>query len=151
MKVRSWVRGRTEKESRDLVAAWGELLSRPAWRWSLYATLTFKEPVRESAAERDFLRWLHPLNIQRFGRRYRRHGKEIAWVRGTEYQKRGVLHYHALLGNTGELNQYEAMSTWENCGSPIDIDGGSHPRTGFARIYPYDPSLGGVFYVSKYV
>ncbi|GAI31016.1 unnamed protein product, partial [marine sediment metagenome] len=69
---------------------------------------------------------------------------------GIEYQIRGVLHYHAILGLMGRLDPFEVMRAWEQCGSLIYIDGNLQPRTGFARVYEYDPSLGGERYVSKY-
>ncbi|GAI38497.1 unnamed protein product, partial [marine sediment metagenome] len=45
---------------------------------------------------------------------------------------------------------FEVMRDWERCGSKVYIDGELQPRTGFARVYEYDPSRGGERYVSKY-
>ncbi|GAI36086.1 unnamed protein product, partial [marine sediment metagenome] len=42
----------------------------------------------------------------------------------------------------GRLDPFEVMRAWEQCGSLIYIDGNLQPRTGFARVYEYDPSLG---------
>lgn len=60
-------------------------------------------------------------------------------VRATEYQRRGVLHYHALLGGGVKgLRRLSWMDSWEEIGG------------GFARIYPYDSTRGGKVYVTKY-
>lgn len=139
-----------------LVAGWIELLNRPAWKWSWFVTLTYKREVKPESAERDFKRWITGLNRNRFGRRFRDRGQGLTYAVATEYQRRGVLHYHALVGLTGRLNRFDAMTDWENTGVPEWFQNANKewerkPRTGFARIHEYDPTQGATHYVSKYV
>lgn len=140
----------------DLEAAWIELLNRPAWEWSWWVTLTYKQQVKPEAAERDFKRWIRDLNTNRFGPRYGARGKGLNWARTEEYQLRGVLHYHALVGLTGHLDRWQAKSDWEKIGAPEWFQNANkewerQPRTGYARIYEYDRTQGAISYVSKYV
>jgi len=144
--------GRTVEETLKLMEGYGELLSRPAWDWRWFVTLTYKEAVTEDAIERDWNRFVAQLNRDLFGARWRRRGKTITWAMAIEYQKRGVAHLHALMGLTGHLNQFDAKETWERCGPRIETkDGKWRPRTGYARIYEYKPALGGLNYIIKYV
>lgn len=150
--ISSRVTGRTVRETVKLQAAYAEFLLRPAWSWDWFATCTFKEPVTKSGAERDWNRFIRELNTIRFGKQYRRRGETITYARGIEYQRRGVLHFHSLIGRlVPRMNQFDAMKIWEQCGSLINVNGVQVSRTGFARIYEYDPSLGGLYYLTKYV
>lgn len=152
LRISNRVIGRTVAETIRLQAGYSELLMRPDWRWMWFGTFTYKEPVTESGADRDWNRFIRELNILCFGKGYRRRGETITYARGIEYQARGVLHFHSLLGRLSRrMNQFDAMKIWERCGSLIDVNGVRVPRTGFARIYEYDPSRGGLEYVVKYV
>jgi hypothetical protein len=64
----------------------------------------------------------------------------VLWSKAIEYQRRGTLHFHALIGPEllKDVNHFEYMNLWYNKGN------------GFARIYPYDPEKA-EWYVSKYV
>jgi len=159
--ISSRVTGRTIEESVRLQAAWSEFLLRPAWTWTWFGTFTFKDRITRTAAERDWNRFIRELNTIRFGKRYRKRGETITYARGIEYQRRRVLHFHALIGLlVPRMNQFDAMKIWEQCGSLVDIDevkagkkklASRQPRTGYSRIYEYDPSLGGLNYLTKYV
>jgi len=152
LRISNRVIGRTARETVALQEGYGELLTRPGWRWFWFGTFTYKEPVTESGADRDWRRFIRELNTIRFGRQYRRRGETITYARGIEYQSRGVLHFHALIGDlVPRMNQFDAMKIWERCGSLIEINGVRVSRTGFARIYDYDPSRGGLEYLVKYV
>jgi hypothetical protein len=101
--------------------------------WTLIAHLTFPDRVHVEQAARRFSHWIIRLERQR-GRRVR---GPIVWVRGTEQQQRGVVHYHALLAQTGRLRPFAAMRIWE------ELAGGS------ARVFAYDPARGGIAYITK--
>ncbi|GAH90472.1 unnamed protein product [marine sediment metagenome] len=116
----------------------------------MFGHLTYKQPVTKTGADRDFNRFVRGIDEKCFGRRYRERGKHITFARGVEYQIRGVLHNHVLLGLTGDLSPFDIIRLWERIGSLVEIDGVLQPRTGFARVYEYDPNLGGSHYVSKY-
>jgi hypothetical protein len=114
-----------------VTAAWEDFLG--GYQWTLIAHLTFPDRVHAEQAARRFSHWIIRLERQR-GRRVR---GPIVWVRGTEQQQRGVVHYHALLAQTGRLRPFAAMRIWE------ELAGGS------ARVFPYDPARGGIAYITK--
>jgi len=151
-RISARVIGRTVAETVRLQAAWSEFLLRPAWFWTWFGTFTFKEPVSRSGAERDWNRFIRELNTIRFGKRYQARGETITYAKGIEYQKRGVIHLHTLIGLlVPRMNQFDAMKIWERCGSLIEVNGVDVPRTGYSRIYEYDASRGGLYYITKYV
>lgn len=104
------------------------------WHW--FIGLSFAKPVHPEQANRRFHRWVRALE--------RAAGSETRWVRSSEQQKRGVLHYHALLrfvkgAALDKLDAFHWMKRWESKGG------------GFARIRPYDDSQNGAYYLAKHV
>jgi len=65
----------------------------------------------------------------------------MRWARALEYQKRGVIHYHALIwfGGASEARRLTAMDRWFEIGQ------------GIARIFTYNPQLGATHYLGKYI
>lgn len=121
----------TPAPASSLTEAWGTFLrERP---WDLIAHLTFPDRVHPEQAARRFSRWITQLDRNPI----RGVRSPIIWVRGTEYQQRGVVHYHALLAGTGSLPPFVAIRLWAR------VAGGT------ARILPYDPRLGGAYYITK--
>jgi hypothetical protein len=55
------------------------------------------------------------MNRELYGPRWWKHGKSVRWVRALEVQRRGVIHYHALLGGAGvdELRRLSWMDEWD--------------------------------------
>ena len=105
-----------------------------AWDW--YATMTFAHHVHPEQAGRRWARWLRALEKQAACR--------VRWARALEWQKREVLHYHALVwfeqqDLAGGPPRLAAMKKWEEIGG------------GFSRIVAYDPARGGGYYLGKYV
>lgn len=120
--------------------AYAEFLEDPRWGWQEYVTLTFTDEIHPEQANRCYRRWVRKVNENSFGKHYRKRDKAITWVRGLEYQRRGVIHFHALLAGLPEsFDRFEAMRLWESTGD----------KCGFARIYPY--RRGACRYLSKYV
>lgn len=120
--------------------SWADWLKDDRWGWQYFVTLTFKQDVHPEQANRCFRRWVRRINEKTFGKRYRRSGQGITWVRGLEFQRRGVIHFHALFSGLPELwSRFGAMSLWENL-----VD-----NSGFARIFPYRVAASN--YISKYV
>jgi len=134
-----------------------ELDRRIGFEW--WVTLTFRGPVHTEAALKCLGRWEHKINRKVYGVRYTRRGEGISSIVAIEYQKRGVLHFHALTGGTKlpprrgpleadhlhvrddgvrEFRRLTAMDWWED-------------MAGIARIYPYRRAGGAEEYVSKYV
>jgi hypothetical protein len=117
---------------------WVELLGRKPWEW--FVTLTFREDrVHEERAEKSFRYWVAQVNNAAFGRRWRRQGKGVLWARATEWQRRGSVHFHALVaGGVGHVKRLALMKEWE------DI-------AGWARIRPVRRQDLVAKYVTKYV
>jgi hypothetical protein len=122
----------------ELHRAWINFLHKYPWCW--FATLTFKNEIHPEQANRRFYRYIRKINKTLFGNRYYEKGLGIMWTKAIEYQKRGVIHFHALLGpeDLNSLNHFDYMELWHTEGN------------GFARIYPYSPEKA-EWYVTKYV
>lgn len=77
--------------------AWVAFLSCHEWQW--FGTFTYKDPIHPEASDKQFRFWTRMLDAA--------HGitkkapatapDRLMWTRGLEWQKRGVLHYHALI------------------------------------------------------
>lgn len=128
-----------EKHMRDeLIEGYVELLQRYRWDW--YGTFTFREEIHPEAATKVFKVWLYSLNRKIFGNRfYKRPQDGVMVALATEYQRRGVIHFHNLIGRVPpEIDRFKWMEYWNHL-------------AGFARIHPYDPSGSIAGYVAKYV
>lgn len=128
-------------QGKDLLDAWCDLVRRideaqPA-EW--FCHFTFADNVHPEQGDRRFRRFLRVVNEAVFGRRFRERGQGTWAIRATEYQARGVLHYHAIMGGgVRQLRRHSYRDEWER-------EGG-----GFCRIFPYDREQGAVRYVTKY-
>jgi hypothetical protein len=123
-------------EGRALQEAWINWLGQ--WRWEWYCTLTFRDEVHPEAAERRFRTFEKMINRALYGPRWFKHGQGIQWVRALEYQRRGVIHFHALLAGVSSLQRSTWTATW-------------HEWAGFARIEPIESPAAVLRYISKYV
>ncbi len=120
-----------------LCESWAEFIDKfEPFSW--YLTLTFREEVHPEQADRRYMRFVRRLNEDIYGRRYREKGKGVTHVRAQEWQKRGVLHFHALMTSTLGLRRLTWMDIWNE-------------ENGFAKIERYDYSLGARWYLGKYV
>jgi len=128
------------KQPQTLVDGWVEFVSKFE-PYELYCTLTFIEDIHPEQAERRFKRFIRKINESLYGRRYREKRKSIYYVRALELQRRGVIHFHCLLGGgVYKLHRLRTMQLWE-----------SEPGNGMARIEKYNLTLGARNYLSKYV
>lgn len=119
-----------EPHRRDLWPEYGRFLMARTWDW--FATLTFAVEIHPEQAARRYDRWARKLR--------KTNGGEMDHARALERQKRGVIHFHALISNVRKDTTRAAwMSEWEEIGE------------GFARIYDYDPTQGAAYYLGKYV
>ncbi len=124
--------------------AWREFIGRFPMQW--FCTLTFTEDVHPERAAKLFRLFIRRLNKALYGSHYERRGRAgVFWVLAWEYQKRGVLHFHALLGDVENLNararRLDWMDTWQGFGPPA----------GFARIEEIHSQHAVNDYVTKYV
>jgi hypothetical protein len=124
--------------SQEKSFAWADFLARFEWTW--FCTLTFRESVHPEKAAKLFHVWWCMMNQRLYGRRWRQKGRCVRWARAIEYQKRNVLHYHALIGGKGSprLVAREFEEAWWNL-------------AGICRMSPVESQGAALAYVSKYV
>jgi len=129
---------KTYEFRQDLKLAWVEFLEK--WTWDWFCTFTFRDLIHPEKADKLFRVWICKINRTLYGSRWYKHGKGIQWVRALEMQRRGVLHYHALIGGVGvqDLRRLTFMDEWDEL-------------AGFARITPVESANGVIGYVCKYV
>jgi len=124
-----------------IVAGWEGLLDRYAWDW--FATYTFADSIHPEAADKLFRVWASKLNRLVAGSNWhKRPADTVRWARGLEWQKRGVLHYHALLYTRQGLNlqayRFEWAAKWQQLAG------------GFSKILPCDSATAVRAYIAKY-
>ncbi|MHB8425144.1 MAG: rolling circle replication-associated protein [Gammaproteobacteria bacterium] len=120
---------------------WIELCSRYQWDW--FCTMTFADAVHPERAFKTWRYWVSQLNRDLFGRHWQgtEHGG-VYWVRGSEYQRRGVLHYHALMSAVNDLDALTYRWYWKNLWNDL---------AGFAMIDKIKDEVAAMKYVTKYV
>ena len=130
-----------KSETQLLRDAWAEFLSAYTFQW--FATLTFETNVHPEAALKRWRFYTNQLNRALYGRRWQKkeHGG-VYWILGIERQKRGVIHFHALMGAVNDLNEIASrlacMDYWNEL-------------AGFARIEAIRSNEAALRYVTKYV
>ena len=113
---------------------------------SWFMTMTFRDVedsngekhlVHPDTANKCWFRMVHTLNREIFGVRYWKRRQGVIWARGDEYQVRGAIHYHGLIGNVPDsVRRMDYVDyCWEHYGKAI--------------IEKYDSSRGAAFYMSK--
>ena len=121
-----------------LQGKWVEFLRQLDRDWHWYCHLTFPAQAVETSAQRSFGIWIHDLNRKEFGHHYWKHpGKGITWVRGSEYQERGDIHFHAAIG-TCHLETEIGRKRWAKI------------TRGNAKIELYDAEKKGIEYIVKH-
>lgn len=118
----------------QVTKTWADWLRQHRWDW--WCTLTFRTPPTDLAATKLFGAWTNWLSRKTYGRNYYRYHKGVRWVRGREFQKRGAIHYHALLAGV-EVPILDAARKWYKLTGETPV------------IQPYDPSKGAVYYLLK--
>jgi len=114
-----------------IVERWGDFIKSYPWQW--FCHLTFDGNPSEAAANAEFKRWMNRVNRIAFGQRYYRDlSKGCTWIRGTEQQGRGALHYHAVVGGHVLPPTLGAQLWHDN-----------------AKVVAYDAQRGGAFYIPK--
>ena len=89
-----------------------ELLNR--WRWDQFVTNTFRTELHPEKADRLWHRWISKMNRHLYGHRWDKRGQGLYWCRTREFQKRGVTHFHGLIGGHGALtlDRYRWEEEW---------------------------------------
>jgi hypothetical protein len=111
--------GGTVSPLQQLRQGWVDFLGR--WEWHWFCTLTF-DPERSNSpngsvhpekALKCFRRFVNELNCTLFGKNWKRRGEGVYWVVALEPHKSGLLHIHALVGASVNLNDALYRSTWK--------------------------------------
>lgn len=140
--------------------AMAEMIRSLPWDW--YCTLTFGSLlVNAQLADRKYRRWINHINREVLGSHYK---QGIPWIRATEFQRSGRIHYHALLGNVQALRRLSWMDYWEkgwpelkmesfktNTGRVLTSYEVPPDGCGYARIWPYRSTGGAAHYLTKYL
>lgn len=128
---------------------WVEFLSQYRWDW--FTSQTFRLSTHPEAADKLFRVWISMLNRHLYGPRWHKQKKSVYWVRALEWQKRGVLHFHALVsapdrisanGSSVSLNLLAKRLYWMDQWNTL---------AGFARIEKPDSATAVVNYCTKYI
>ena len=121
--------------------SWINFLSIYEWDW--FGTLTFEKDVHPEKGSKLYKKLINDLNRSLYGRRWMNMPHEgVFWVRSSEFQKRGSLHYHFLMGSEVNLNTRSRRLYWMDYWKKI---------AGFARIEDVGKREAALSYVTKYV
>lgn len=130
----------------NVTDAWGQFLMRFRMDW--FCTMTFRHPTHPEAADKLWRVWVSKLNRSLYGVRWsKKDHSQVFWIRALEWQRRNVIHYHALVGDANNLNHSAKRMRWVDAWYDL---------AGIARIDPIsslpEQQLQAVTgYVSKYV
>ena len=142
--IASGLRETVKRHRSPIESAWVSFLQRYEWQW--FATFTFKDATHPEAADKRYRFWSRLLDDSN-GYKPRSKStwkRRCVWVRGLEWQKRDVLHFHALIGNLPyELTARSCRDAWEQAWLLMG-------QTGFAQIRTISEVGGVAGYVSKY-
>lgn len=127
-------------EGWSLAESWALFLGRYKWDW--FCTFTFSAPTHPEAADKVFRMFVRELNEFLYGKRRLYPGGGVYWVRALEWQKREVLHYHALMGDVEDLNARTKRLQWMDRWGEL---------AGFAKIERPTTNAAVAAYCSKYV
>lgn len=128
------------------VEAWREFIAGFGVQWQWFCTFTFTESVHPERAAKLFRLWIRRLNRALYGAHFERKGRAgVYWVLAWEYQRRGVVHFHVLVGDVEDLNVRARRLDW------MDVWHGFGPPAGFARIEAVENQSAVRNYVTKYV
>jgi hypothetical protein len=105
--------------------AWLTLLGR--WEWDgVY--LTCRDFGPPEAADKRFRVLISQANRVLFGTMWYKRQQGLRWVRALEYQKRDVIHYHALMAGVQDLRRLTWMDRWNEL-------------AGYGRIEPIESAV----------
>lgn len=126
-----------------LRAAWGELLTPHPWAW--FVTLTFPDFPHPERAFKQYRVWVCKLNRHLYGSHFNRDPRKgTVWICGVEYQKRGSIHFHALVYAPGRHHEFGTLRRTEWAACWQDITGG------FAMIVEPNIQEAVALYCTKY-
>ncbi len=132
----------------SLPEVWAAFLDKPEWNWQWYGHFTFRDRDADASGLRRFVHpeaalkiwdgFVHQVNKEIFGNRYYKRKRDgVVWARATEFQVRGAIHYHAIIGRVPDtVRRRDYVDHW-------------YSKAGQARIYKYEKGKGAEGYLSK--
>lgn len=132
----------------SLPKVWTAFLDKPEWDWQWYGHFTFRDRNADASGLRRFVHpeaalkiwdgFIHQVNREIFGNRYYKRKKDgVTWARGTEFQVRGAIHFHAIIGRVPDsVRRMDYVDYW-------------FKKAGIARLYKYEQGKGAEGYLSK--
>jgi len=112
-----------------LTEPYGAWIAGQSWDW--WATFTFAVWIHPDTAAQKYNRWAVDLQAET--------GTVMRHARALEYQRRGVVHFHALIwGVKRRTSRKGWQEKWEEIAE------------GWCAIYPYDRTRHASFYLGKY-
>lgn len=128
--------------------AWVALASRYD-PFDLFLTHTFTQDIHPEQADKRFYRFIHKLDVSLFGKRYREQGRGLYWFRALEYQRRGVVHFHSIVGGGAyKLLRQNITKLWEN---DDKYENNVNGDNGKLWVEKYDPTRGAKYYLADYL
>lgn len=130
-------------QTRDIKQAWADLLIPHPWVW--FVTLTFPDFPHPERAFKQYRVWICKLNRRLYGTHFQRDPRKgTVWICGVEYQKRGSIHFHALVYAPGRHHEMGTLRRvdWAKCWQEI--------TGGFAMIVEPNINEAVAVYCSKY-
>jgi hypothetical protein len=106
--------------------------------------MTFPDAVHPERADKLWRLWCSKLNRFVFAPRWHKtaHGG-VVWARSSEFQVRGVLHFHALMGAIVNLNLEALRVHWKEVWLEL--------ADGYSRIHQIENRSAVIAYITKYV
>lgn len=127
-------------------SAWVDWLGELPWQW--FVTYTFADRKHPESADKAFRYWMSKFQQVQTGANHwykpRNKHRTIRWIRGLEWQKRGVIHYHALMYAPPASTSLQVVSRTEW------VNQWHHIAGGFARIDHVSGAAGALSYLTKY-
>jgi hypothetical protein len=127
------------KQVQTLGVAWaGYILSLPL-EFNWFCTQTFRDLVHPERGDKLHRVFMNKLNMEIWGNHYHKDKlKGVVWIRGSERQKRGALHYHTLVaGVPPDVKRLKYMDIWNEL-------------AGFAKIETPREVLNTAVYLTKH-
>jgi len=125
------------KSKYELSQAWALFINNLNPVWNMFGHFTFRNFPHPESADKTWRVLNNKINREVFGRNYFKKSKTLIWVRASELQKRGAIHYHAVFGNLPpDYKCKYVKDMWDSLG-------------GICRIQKYKADRGAEYYMSK--
>jgi hypothetical protein len=106
----AWASMQARSYLTDLISSWLAGMA----EWKVFLTLTFREDKAPDVANAYWKRLVRELNQELYGKHYTKkvHHSYFSYVLGVEYQRRDVIHFHAIADKP--LNFKKIHTLWND-------------------------------------